>query len=143
MVFKDESYDQIYASINNSGDVADVAYNVVAGEYFAARGDVEMADAHFKAAVISEDLLTYTEPPSWHLPVRHNYGAFLIDQKQYDNAEKIYNEDLKVFWNNGWSLIGLHHVYMGQGEESKAKETKRKFEKSWQYADIKIHRSIF
>jgi tetratricopeptide (TPR) repeat protein len=139
----DVSYDEIYASLNNSGDVADVAYNVVAGEYFGAKGDGEMADKHFKAAIVSEDNLTYTEPPSWHLPVRHNYGAFLVDQKQYEEAEKIYKEDLNVFWNNGWSLIGLHSSYLGQGEESKAKETMIRFEESWQYADIKISRSIY
>jgi tetratricopeptide (TPR) repeat protein len=140
----DASYDQIYArNENHSGDVADVAYNVVAGEYFAARDDGEMAGKHFKAAIVSEDNLTYTEPPSWHLPVRHNYGAFLVDQKQYEEAEKIYKEDLSVFWNNGWSLIGLYSTYLGQGEESKAKEIKIKFEESWQYADIKITRSAY
>lgn len=139
----DASYGEIYASLNNSGDVVGVAYNVVAGEYFAAKGDTELADKHFKAAIVSEDNLTYTEPPSWHLPVRHNYGAFLVDQQQYGEAEKIYKEDLKVFWGNGWSLIGLYNTYLGQGEESKANEIHIKFEESWQYADIKINRSVY
>jgi tetratricopeptide (TPR) repeat protein len=143
IISKEASYDDIYASLNSSGAIADVAYNVVAGEYFAAKDAGDRADKHFKAAIVSEDNLTYTEPPSWHLPVRHNYGAFLLDQKQYAEAEKIYKEDLNVFRNNGWSLIGLHSSYLGQGEESSAKETMIRFEEAWQYADIKISRSIY
>ena len=143
IISKEASYDDIYASLNSSGAIADVAYNVVAGEYFAAKDAGDRADKHFKAAIVSEDNLTYTEPPSWHLPVRHNYGAFLVDQKKYAEAEKIYKEDLNVFRNNGWSLIGLHSSYLGQGEESSAKETMIRFEEAWQYADIKISRSIY
>ena len=139
----DDSYDKIYASINHSGAVANVAYNVVAGEFYAAKGNVELADEHFKAATVAEDNLTYTEPPSWHLPVRHNYGAFLVDQQQYKEAERIYKEDLEVYWSNGWSLIGLHNTYLGQGDESKAQEMFIRFEESWQYADIKIGRSAY
>jgi tetratricopeptide (TPR) repeat protein len=142
-IIGDESYEQIFASINNSLDVAKVAYHVVAGDYFAAMGNTEIASNHFKKAIINEDALTYTEPPSWHLPTRHNYGAFLLDQGKYKEAEIIYKEDLKVFWNNGWSLIGLHDSYLGQDDEAKAKETKDRFEESWQYADITISRSVY
>ncbi|NNF22021.1 MAG: hypothetical protein HKN67_08770 [Saprospiraceae bacterium] len=142
-ITEDKSYENIFASINNSSDVATVAYHVLAGELFASKGNSEIAKDHFKEAILKEDALKYTEPPSWHLPVRHNYGAFLLDQGQFEEAENIYNEDLKIFWNNGWSLIGLHSSYLGQGNASKEKEIKTRFEESWQYADIKIERSVY
>jgi len=143
VISKDQSYDLIYASINNSGLLADIAYNVVAAELFAAGGDREKADSHFNKAIEVEDLLTYTEPPSWHRPVRLNYGAFLIANKDYNNAEMIYKEELQIFRSNGWSLMGLYQAYEGQGKGLEAKETKIKFEESWKYSDIKINSSVF
>ena len=142
-IVTDSSYDQIYASINHSGAVADVAFHLVAAEYHSANGATEKGDEHFKRAVEMEDLLTYTEPASWHLPVRHNYGAFLVDNKRFKEAERIYMEDLKVFRKNGWSLKGLYNVYNGQGQNAKAEEMQTAFEEAWQFADTKIERSVF
>jgi tetratricopeptide (TPR) repeat protein len=139
----DASYDTIYASLNHSGDVADIAYHVVAGEYYSALGKPDKADDHFKLAVQSEDHLTYTEPPSWHMPTRENYGAFLINQKRYDQAELVFKQNLREYKHNGWSLIGLYKAYKGLGKEGEAKEILEKFHDAWQYADIEIISSVF
>ncbi|MEM9328624.1 MAG: hypothetical protein AAGA85_23360 [Bacteroidota bacterium] len=140
-ITEDPSYDELYATLNHSGDVADIAYNMLAAEMAVAKGAYDAADQFFSKAVESEDLLTYTEPTSWPISTRQNYGAFLVDQERYEEAVVVYEEDLTVWRNVGWALIGLYNAHKGLGNQSKANETMKQFQEAWQYADIKIERS--
>jgi tetratricopeptide (TPR) repeat protein len=142
-ITENPSYDSVYASINHSGAVADVAYHIVAAEYHSTNGESEKADFHFQKAIEAEEALTYTEPPSWHLSTRENYGAFLNTQHRFDEAEIIFKENLQNLRTNGWSLKGLSIAYSGQGKNVKAEETNTKFQESWKYADIDIDSSVF
>ena len=73
--------------------------------------------------------------------VRHHLGPVLIKAGKYMDAEKIYLEDLATFAENGWALIGLHQALLKQGKNKEAENVKRRFDKAWQYADIKISSS--
>tara|TARA_R110002051_G_scaffold103728_1_gene176197 strand:- start:1552 stop:3282 length:1731 start_codon:yes stop_codon:yes gene_type:complete len=127
---------------NPSSHIAEIAYEVVAGELANLNGLPEEAILHLKKAVLAEDRLVYTEPAAWHIPTRQNLGAILLKNGQLEEAEKIYKEDLAILRQNGWSLIGLYHSLIGQGKMDEAKAVKEEFEAAWQHSDIKITTSI-
>lgn len=127
---------------NNSASIAQIAYEVVAGELAALKGDIPNAIRHLQNAVVNEDNLVYTEPAAWHIPTRQNLGAVLMKAEKYKDAEKIYKEDLDVLRQNGWSLIGLYNAYIAQGKIKEAKKIKKEFNKAWEDADITINNSI-
>ena len=62
--------------------------------------------------------------------------------KKYEEAEKIYNEDLRALRQNGWSLTGLYQSLKAQGKMAEAEKIKQEFDKAWSDADIKIDASI-
>jgi len=139
----DPELENLIAAPNNpSSTIALVAYEVVAGELAALKGDLPGAIEHLKTAVINEDNLVYTEPSAWHIPTRQNLGAILMKAEKHYEAEKIYKEDLSQLRQNGWSLIGLYNAYIAQGKITEAKKIKREFDKAWKDADIKISSSI-
>lgn len=134
--------DLVATANNNSAAIAEIAYEVVAGELMAFNGDMAKAEDHLKKAVGLEDGLTYTEPAAWHIPVRQNLGAVLLRDKKYAEAEKVYKEDLKILRQNGWSLMGLYQSLRAQNKMEEAAAIKTEFDKAWEHADIEIENSI-
>lgn len=142
-LMEDPELENIVATAHNtSSSIANIAYEVVAGELAALEGNQEKAVAHLEKAVALEDGLTYTEPAAWHIPTRQNLGAVLLKTKQYAAAEKIFKEDLAVLRQNGWSLMGLHQSLKAQGKTEEANAIKAEFEKAWAHADITLNTSI-
>lgn len=139
----DPELENLVATSNNASvAIATIAYEVVAGELSALQGDLTMAIAHLENAVSAEDNLTYTEPAAWHIPTRQNLGAVLLKAQKFKEAEKIYNEDLDVLRQNGWSLMGLYHSLKAQGKLMEADKIKQEFDKAWKDADITIDNSV-
>nr|WP_299173720.1 hypothetical protein [uncultured Allomuricauda sp.] len=127
---------------NPSINSAKIAYEVVAGELAALNGNSAKAIEHLTNAVTYEDELTYTEPAAWHIPTRQNLGAVLMKAKEYEEAEKVYREDLKVLRQNGWSLMGLYNSLSAQGKSDEAKVVKEEFDQAWEHADLNITTSV-
>ena len=121
---------------------AKVAYEVLAGEIEAAKGNLEKAISHLKQAVIFEDELPYNEPAEWYIPTRQSLGAVLLKAKKYKEAEVAYLEDLDYYRANGWSLMGLYQSLLGQGKKEEATKVKEQFDIAWSKADIEITTSI-
>ena len=139
----DPDLENLVATANNpSYGIAKIAFEVVAGELAAFRGDLSGAINHLEKAVSLEDNLVYTEPAAWHISTRHNLGAVLLKAEKYKEAEKIYKEDLDIIRQNGWSLMGLYLSYAAQGKMDEAKAIKQEFDKAWQYSDIEINSSV-
>jgi len=142
-MIKDPALEKLIAAgFDTTSSIAKLAYEVVAGEVAAAKGNLPKAIEHLKKAVSFEDNLTYTEPSAWHISTRHNLGAVLLKAKKYKDAERIYKEDLDIIRQNGWSLIGLYQSYIAQGKMDEAKAIKQEFDKAWQYSDIEINSSV-
>ena len=64
-----------------------------------------------------------------------------MQSKKFSEAEKIYLEDLQTFPENGWALIGLYNSLKGQGRKNEAAQAKKRFEKAWQWSDMKLKSS--
>jgi tetratricopeptide (TPR) repeat protein len=95
---------------NTSGQILGIAAEVLAGHIAHARGDLAGAVSHLRKAVQLEDELVYGEPPEWSVPVRQELGRVLVQAGRYAEAERAFNEDLKRFPKNTWSLKGLQQA---------------------------------
>ena len=123
---------------NSAGILVNVACEVAKGELEAKKKNYSDAIAHLKKAVEYEYSLTYDEPPTWFYPCRQNLGAVLIEAGMFEEAEKIYKENLNEIPENGWGLYGLHQALLKQGKNDEASEVEKKFKEAWKYADIKL-----
>lgn len=140
---KDPELETLVATANNASiHSANIAYEIVAGELAAAKGEISTAISHLEKAVEFEDALTYTEPAAWHIPTRQNLGAVLMNVGDFEAAEKIFKEDLDILRQNGWSLMGLYNSLKAQGKLKEAQVIKAEFDKAWQHADIDIVTSV-
>jgi len=131
----------LYISTVNVGSaVADIAYEVAAGELRARQKRGGEAAKHFAAAAAVEDKLTYMEPPDWPVPVRQLQGAALLSLGRAAEAEKAFREDLKRFPNNGWSLSGLRESRIKQGRERDGEVgvLQTQLQQAWRNADVKL-----
>jgi tetratricopeptide (TPR) repeat protein len=127
--------------INTVFDLCVIASKTLDGEIYAKETNYSKAISILKEAVTAEDALNYNEPPDWFFSVRHHLGAVLIDAGKFQEAIQVYKKDLEIYPENGWALKGLMNAYGKLGDRNKYEEIKSRFEKSWQYSDIKISSS--
>ncbi len=124
--------------INSAGTLTKIAYEVVSGELAAKKKDYPLAIEHLKKAVEIEYTLRYDEPPTWFYPCRQNLGAVLIEAGEYEEAEKVYRENLGEIINNGWGLFGLHQALLNQNKKDEAADVEKRFNEAWKYSDIEL-----
>lgn len=91
-----------------------------------------------REAVAAEDALAYNEPADWPLPVRPYLGAALLETGDAASAAEAFNQDLKTYPLNGWSLFGLAQAQQQLGQASAARETWRQQAAAWQWADAPL-----
>jgi tetratricopeptide (TPR) repeat protein len=124
--------------INPASKVLAIAEHMLEGEIAYREGRTDPAIAALREAVRLEDTLLYMEPPEWIQPVRHTLGAVLIDAGRFEDAEKVYRDDLRYWPENGWSLHGLAECLKKRGNTAEAYEVEKRFHKTWARADVKI-----
>jgi tetratricopeptide (TPR) repeat protein len=76
-------------------------------------------------------------------PVRHAYGALLLDAGRLNEAEQAYREDLERFADNVWSLHGLAECLRRQGRPNEALLVEEQFRNASGHADVAIQASCF
>ncbi len=124
--------------INSAGNLIKIAYEVCKGELAAKMKNYNLAITHLQNAVELENKLRYDEPPTWFYPCRQNLGAVLIEAGKFEDAEKVYRENLSEIPNNGWGLFGLQQALLKQNKTEEASEVEKRFQEAWKYADIKL-----
>jgi tetratricopeptide (TPR) repeat protein len=128
---------------NTATAVLQIASRVLAAEIAAKRGASEAAVSYFTQAAQIEDRLTYIEPPNWPLPVRQQFGAFLLSKGMASEAEAVYRADLTRFPENGWSLYGLAASLRAQGKNTEADAVQARFKRAWTLSDVTLTASTF
>jgi tetratricopeptide (TPR) repeat protein len=123
--------------------VLQIPQKVLRGELEFARGHQDTGIDLVREAIAVEDALVYDEPPDWMMPVRHTLGALLVTAGRFDEAEKVYREDLVRFPENGWSLFGLAQALEGRGQKAEAAAVRARFETAWKRADVTLRSSCF
>lgn len=112
-----------------------VSEHFIDGEIALQRKKWKLAAEALEKAVEVEDSLSYGEPPQWLQPTRHTLGAVYLKAGRFEEAERVYREDLGKWRNNGWSLYGLSRALQAQGRMAEATEVEAKYEASWAKAD--------
>jgi tetratricopeptide (TPR) repeat protein len=128
---------------NSASDVLAIAARMLAGEIAFRSGKTDESFALLREGVAIEDKLHYDEPPDWMMPVRHSLGAALMQAQRFEEAERVFRDDLARRPENGWSLFGLARCLEARGATEEAREVKKRFEKAWARADVQLKSSCF
>lgn len=113
-----------------------LARSLLAAELAAARGETEEADRLFQDAVEREGRLGYMEPPFWYYPTRHSFGGYLLRSGRLEQAQTVFEEDLKKNPENGWALFGLLESLRRQGKSDTADAVHERLRAAWRQADF-------
>jgi tetratricopeptide (TPR) repeat protein len=128
---------------NKAADLLDVAEHFMDGEVAYRAGHTDEALAGLREAVRRMDLLRYSEPPDWIIPVRHALGAALMQSGRIAEAERVYRDDLGRHPDNGWSLFGLSRSLELQGKNAEASQFRARWDDVWRDADVILSSSCF
>ena len=128
--------------INNFYDLVYIAEHVLEGEIAQRNGNYDKSIELLKKATAKEDQLNYNEPPDWFFSVRHLLGDVYLKAEKYAEAEKVYQEDLLEYKENGWALKGLQISLEKQQKTDEAAAAQKRFEKAWQWAKVDLKSSV-
>ena len=118
-----------------------VVAGILEGEIQRGAGDLEAAVKSFEAAASLEDGLEYDEPEPLPFAARHWLGAALLEAARFEEAERVYREELDDHPHNGWSLFGLRAALQAEGKPSE--DVEEDFEASWARSDTWLRGSRF
>jgi tetratricopeptide (TPR) repeat protein len=121
---------------NSAADLLAIAALTLDGEMLAKADKLDESVSKLKEAVAREDKLVYDEPPDWIQPVRHTLGAVFMRAGRPMEAEEVYRQDLRMYPENGWSLMGLRDALRAQGKSAEAIAVNERFKRQWAKADI-------
>ena len=122
---------------------AGVAKKILAAALAEERQMLPLALNLYKAAVALEDSMIYNEPKDWVHPARQYYGNALLKAGKYGKALLVFNEDLTINPNNGWSLTGLAETEARLGKKSASVATLLRAKKAFANADMPIVHAVF
>jgi tetratricopeptide (TPR) repeat protein len=144
--------DRLYGQNAPANTVLVVASAMLEGEIEYRTGNYEQAFSTLRRGIELEDKVRYADPPLWMQPVRHALGALLLEQGQFQEAEKLYLEDLglskthprrKARINNVWGLHGLYECYIRNGKHEEAARIRLQRDIAVASADVSIGASCF
>ena len=130
--------DSIYYPASMLLEIAD---SLALGEIAISNKDYQSAIQYFANAVSVQDTLPYTEPPFWYYPTRLSLGKAYLLSDQADEAEVVFEENLKRYPRNGWALYGLIQALETQNKDSSM--VQEQFDIIWQNADVELTSSRF
>jgi tetratricopeptide (TPR) repeat protein len=136
-----------YLFNNASRDVLAVAAAMLDGEIAYREGRFDDGFALLRRAIELDDGLLYDEPWGWMQPVRHAYGALLLERGHVEEAAAVYAADLGLdptlsrpcqHPNNVWSLHGYHECLTKLGRDDEANIIAKQLDLAKARADVAI-----
>jgi len=128
---------------SNAYDAGLVAESILQGAIAEDGGQLPQAIAAFEKAVIAGDNLVYNEPRDWSLPARQYLGNVLLKTKDYTKAITVFNRDLVINPNNGWSLTGLLLAYRAMGKTIDVQKTAERLQMAFSIKDVEVERPVY
>jgi len=126
---------------NSSADILSIATDVLSAALAGARGDRSSQIALLRKAVFAQDNLLYIEPPDWYFPVRQALGAALYATGEYNDAARIFRQDLRRNQLNPRALYGLYKSLGAFASTTDAAWVKSQFDTAWRNADLTLSMS--
>ncbi len=130
-------------NINAAAALVRIAQLTLRADVATAGGKPADAVSLLAQAVAIEDGLVYDEPHLWLAPTRHALGAALLAAGRYDDARRVYQEDLRHYPANGWSLSGLALSLRGSGSVDAATLAEQQARAALRLADLPLPGSRF
>ncbi len=137
---------------NPAKSVLGIAAEMAQGELHYKAGEVERGFEHLRAATTLSDGLVYDEPWGWMQPPRHALAALLMEQEQFEEAERLYRADLGLTddlarpWqhpNNIWALHGLHECLTRRGDNTELAHIETQLARVKARADVTVGSSCY
>jgi tetratricopeptide (TPR) repeat protein len=107
------------------------------------QGNEKTTLANLQKAVKIQHDMGYHEPPDWYFPTKQALADAYLKWGHPQKAKEVYEQDLREYPQNGWSLYGLVKSLRALGENEKATRVEEDFKKAWKYADIPAPVSLF
>ena len=124
-------------------DASLVAQSILEGVIAGQQKDYKNAITHFQQAVEKEDKLIYNEPRDWLLPARQYLGNALLEAGKYQQAIEVFNKDLFINPNNGWSLTGAAKAYKALNKKASVAAAHKQLKTAWLNKDVPIEAAVF
>lgn len=128
---------------NPVSEILEVATHFLEGEVEYRKRNYDLAFASLRKAVALDEQLNYDEPWGWMEPTRHALGALLVEQGHHEEALGVYQANLDRYPENGWALHGLAECLEAIGKTRDAAAVRKRFDKAWARADVRIDGSCF
>ncbi|PFH57764.1 hypothetical protein XA68_14591 [Ophiocordyceps unilateralis] len=137
---------------NKCVDILCVADAMLDGEIEYRAGRFDGAFARLRDAMTLYDGLPFDEPWGWMQPVRHAYGALLLEQGHLAEALAVYRADLGLddslprvhqHRNNVWALHGYHECLQRLGRCVEAAEVEPQLRAALARADVPVRSSCY
>lgn len=124
--------------LNTAADVMNIALNTLEGKIDLSGDKTSDAIQKFSKAVTIEDSLGYDEPPDWYPSSRLCLGGAYYSSGKFNDAEKVFRDDLKKYPHNGWALFGLEQSLLKENKNDEAVSIHKEFTEAWKNADTKL-----
>lgn len=108
-----------------------VAMHTLEGRIAAAEGDLPLAIDRLEAAANAEAGLPYFEPTWWFYPTRQTLAGYLLQDGQYERAQREFYRTLIKAPNNAYALFGLAEAYKATGNATAEAYARELFDKAW------------
>ena len=122
-------YDEVY--FTPLAGIQNVARLTLEGRLAAANGNLKGAIASLDAAAVAEAQLPYFEPTWWFYPTRQTLGMYLLQDGQYDRAEREFFKTLIKAPNNAYALFGLAETFKAKGDQRSETYARALFNEAW------------
>jgi tetratricopeptide (TPR) repeat protein len=93
------------------------------------------AITHLQKATEIESNMVYNEPRDWMVSPKQYLGAAYFAAGKYNNAQKMFESDLKVNADNVWSLFGLQQSLLKKKKQVEAAKIKSRLKKATAKSD--------
>lgn len=122
-------YDALYFA--PLAGIQEVAQLTLEGRLLAAEGNLTGAIDRLESAAAAESQLPYFEPTWWYYPTRQTLGMLLLQDGQYDRAEREFFKTLIKAPNNAYALYGLAETFSAKGDARSEAYARSLFEEAW------------
>ncbi len=143
LLMKDSSLAIPFTPFSPALEGAAVAENLLNGSIELGEKKYEEAIESFEKAVNVEENMVYNEPRDWLLNPKHYLGNAYLKIDKWENARKVFQNDLKNNNENGWALFGLYQAFTTGSKRAEGERVFTRFKKAFAKADTELHGPVF
>ncbi|MEZ4698759.1 MAG: hypothetical protein R2834_00395 [Rhodothermales bacterium] len=119
----------------SAGDAPRLLHRLLAGVRAAGRGEYDVAAALLDEAVAIQEEQAPDFIAPLYRPARQVLGEVWLEAGDPARAERVFEEDLVVYPENGRSLWGLYRSLMAQQRDAPARIALDRYNRAWIWAD--------